>query len=311
MPGGGSQPGRSGSVLDGLLPDTLRIKIVRIRRPVVVSPVVKPHAELAGGAVGYMAVPAHLSSERCVYMSTISNSEAIAAWSTMPTDAIEAYDDQGDFPKRHLMNGNLLRMLGPVDGRKVLDAGSGEGYLSRLLAERGAEVVGVEPAAALLARAQKIEQERRQGIRFEQADLSTLPEVGQPFDAVVCSMVLLAIPAWQSAMAACVGALKPGGRFVFSITHPAFENLYPTWRDHGRYQLDRYLDEYEMPEGCAPDFHRPLSAYINEVVSLGCRVTELCEPRLDPQVARDSGIEAIESYVALPNFLIVSAERDR
>jgi hypothetical protein len=42
----------------------------------------------------------------------MSNSEAIAAWSAMPTDAIEAYDDQGDFPKRHLMNGNLLRMWG-------------------------------------------------------------------------------------------------------------------------------------------------------------------------------------------------------
>ncbi|MGW7684743.1 class I SAM-dependent methyltransferase [Kribbella sp. NPDC054772] len=279
------------------------------RQPVV-SLVMEPHAEL-GEAVGYKADPAYLSSERCVHMSTISNSEAIAAWSAMPSDAIEAYDDQGDFPKRHLMNGNLLRMLGPVDGRKVLDAGSGEGYFSRLLAEGGADVVGVEPATALLARAQKIEQERRQGIRFVQADLSTLPEVGQPFDAVVCSMVLLAIPAWQSAMAACVGALKPGGRFVFSITHPAFENLYPTWRDHGHYQLDRYLDEYEMPEGRAPDFHRPLSAYINEVISLGCRVTELCEPRLDPQVARDSGIDAIESYVALPNFLIVSAERDR
>ena len=49
MPGGGSQPGRSGSVLDGLsLPDTLRIKIVRIPRPLVVSPVMEPHAELAG-----------------------------------------------------------------------------------------------------------------------------------------------------------------------------------------------------------------------------------------------------------------------
>jgi ubiquinone/menaquinone biosynthesis C-methylase UbiE len=243
-------------------------------------------------------------------MSTISNSEAIAAWSAMPADAIEAYDDQGDFPKRHLMNENLLRMLGAVDGRKVLDAGSGEGYLSRLLAEAGADVVGVEPATALLARAQKLEQERRQGIRYVQADLSTLPEVGQPFDAVVCSMVLLAIPAWQSAMAACVSALKPGGRFVFSITHPAFENLYPTWRDHGHYQLDRYLDEYEIPGGLAPDFHRPLSAYINEVAGLGCRLTELREPRLDPQVARASGIDAIESYVVLPNFLIVSAERE-
>ncbi|MFG1909750.1 class I SAM-dependent methyltransferase [Kribbella sp. NPDC048928] len=243
-------------------------------------------------------------------MSTISNSEAIAAWSAMPADAIEAYDDQGDFPKRHLMNGNVLRMLGPLAGRKILDAGSGEGYLSRLLADGGAEVVGVEPATALLARAQNLEQQRCQGIRYVQADLSMLPEVGQPFDAVVCSMVLLAIPDWQSAMAACVNALKPGGRFVFSITHPAFENLYGTWRDHGHYQLDRYLDEYEMPQGHASDFHRPLSTYINELISLGCRVTELCEPRLDPQIAQATGNDALDSYVALPNFLIVSANRD-
>jgi hypothetical protein len=49
MPGGGSQPGRSGSVLDGLsLPDALRIKIMRISRPLVVSPVTEPQAERAG-----------------------------------------------------------------------------------------------------------------------------------------------------------------------------------------------------------------------------------------------------------------------
>lgn len=169
----------------------------------------------------------------------------------------------------------------------------------------------MEPADALLARAQKLEQERGQGIRFVQADLSTLPEVGQPFAAVVCSMVLLAVPAWRAAMAACVGALRPGGRFVFSITHPAFENLYGTWQEHGHYQLDRYLEDYEMPGGFAPDFHRPLSSHIDEAIRLGCRITEVCEPGLDPQVARDSGIDAIESYVALPNFLIIGAERGR
>ncbi|SDT42565.1 class I SAM-dependent methyltransferase [Microlunatus soli] len=243
-------------------------------------------------------------------MSTISNSDAIAAWSAMPADTVESYDAQGDFPKRHLMNEHLLRLLGPLDGRKVLDAGSGEGYFSRLLAERGAEVVGVEPADVLLARAQTIERERGQGITYVRADLSTLPEVGQPFDAVVCSMVLLAVPDLQSAMSACVDAMRPGGRFVFSITHPAFENLYGTWRQHGHYRLDRYLEEYTLPDGYAPDFHRPLSAYLKVLIGLGCRITEVCEPGLDPQVARESGIDAIDAYVALPNFLIIAAERD-
>jgi len=43
--------------------------------------------------------------------------------------------------RRHLLNGVLLRMLGDVNGRRVLDAGCGEGYLSRLLAARGTDLV--------------------------------------------------------------------------------------------------------------------------------------------------------------------------
>jgi 2-polyprenyl-3-methyl-5-hydroxy-6-metoxy-1,4-benzoquinol methylase len=242
-------------------------------------------------------------------MTPISNAEAIAAWSAMPTEAIDALDDQGDFVKRHLLNDNLLRMLGPIEGRRVLDAGCGQGYFSRLLAGRGADVVGVEPADALIQRARAIEDERGQGIRFVQADLSDLPAVGQPFDAVVCSMVLLSVPAWQTAMASCVHALKPGGRFVFSVSHPAFEDLLSSWRANGCYRVDRYLDEYEMPGTHATDFHRPLSAYINQAISLGCRIIEVCEPGLDPRTARDSGIDGIESHVALPAFVIIAGER--
>jgi ubiquinone/menaquinone biosynthesis C-methylase UbiE len=242
--------------------------------------------------------------------TAITNSEAIAAWSAMPAEVINAIDDHGDFVKRHLINDNIFEMLGPVEGRRVLDAGCGQGYFSRLLAERGATVVGIEPADALVERARQIEAKRRQGITFIQADLSDLPEVGQSFDAVVCSMVLLSIPRWQSAMAACARVLRPGGRLVLSISHPAFENLLTTWRRYGDYRLDRYLDCYELPGTYATDFHRPLSAYLNEVIGLGCRILEIREPGMDPQVARDSGIEGIESHVALPAFLIIAAERD-
>jgi len=90
-------------------------------------------------------------------MSKMTNAEAIASWSAMPTAALDSYDDQGDFPKRHLLNNHLLRLLGPVAGRRVLDAGCGQGYLSRLLAGRGATVVGVEPADAMIGRARELE----------------------------------------------------------------------------------------------------------------------------------------------------------
>jgi SAM-dependent methyltransferase len=188
--------------------------------------------------------------------------------------------DDGGFVLRHLANADLLRLLGDVQGKRVLDAGGRDGYLGRMLAAQGAQVVGVDL----------------------RADGS---ELGEPFDAVVCSMVLTALPAWKPAMHTCVEALRPGGRFVFAIVHPAFEELWSTWQEHGEYRIDRYLEQYEIP---GAGFHRPLSAYLNELAALGCRLLEIAEPGLDPDVAA-AGEPALDGYVRLPNFLIVAATR--
>lgn len=240
--------------------------------------------------------------------SAWTNQAAIRKWNDGTSiDALEATAEDGDFSKRHLANPALLRLLGDVAGKRVLDAGSGNGYLSRLLATRGATVVGVEPTARMCGFAREKEAELRQGVTYVQADLTNLPDLGEPFDAVVCSMVLMAIPDWRPAVRACVEALRPGGRFVFAIVHPAFEGLYPTWREHGEYRVDRYLEEYEIAGAYASDFHRPLSAYLNELATLGCTLREIVEPGLDPAVAA-AGDPALESYVKLPNFLVVAAD---
>ena len=251
-------------------------------------------------------------------MASTANETAIEQWNTTATrEAMEETATDGDFCKRHLANPTLLRLLGDVRGRRVLDAGCGNGYFSRMLAERGAQVVGVEPAGSMADFAREKEAELGQGIRYVQADLTELteltqpnqlPALGGPFDAVVCSMVLMAIPDWKPAMRACVELARPGGLFVFGLVHPAFEQLLDTWRQHGAYRVQRYLDEYEIVSPVASDFHRPLSAYLNELASLGCRLREVAEPRLDPAVAAASTAPGIEAYVHLPNFLFVSAE---
>ncbi|WP_243740464.1 class I SAM-dependent methyltransferase [Streptomyces sp. 8K308] len=240
-----------------------------------------------------------------------TNDAAIRRWNTLPREAMEAMEPDGDFAKRHLVNPVLLRMLGDVRGRRVLDAGCGHGYLSRMLADRHARVVGVEPTDGMFTYALEQERALGQGIEYVKADLTRLPDLGAPFDAVVCSMVLQVIPDWKPAMRACVRALRPGGLFVLSVNHPAFEQLLSTWRRHGAYRLDRYLEEYEIALAHASDFHRPISAYLNELAALGCRLRELAEPGLDPAVAREARATTpgIESYVHLPNFMIVAAER--
>jgi SAM-dependent methyltransferase len=190
--------------------------------------------------------------------------------------------DDGGFAEHHLANPVLLRLLGDVRDQRVLHIGSGE-----ILASLGARVVRVEPGAG---------------------ELTALNDLGEPFDAVVCSMVLTATPDWKPAMRACVEALRPGGRFVFAIVHPAFEELGTTWSEHGEYRIDRYLEEYEIPGPAGASFHRPLSAYLNELAALGCHLREVAEPGLDPDVAA-AGEPALDAYVRLPNFLIVAATR--
>jgi 2-polyprenyl-3-methyl-5-hydroxy-6-metoxy-1,4-benzoquinol methylase len=250
-------------------------------------------------------------------MTPWTNQAAIDRWASMPYEALAAMADDGDFSKRHLMNPVLLGMLGDVGGKRVLDAGCGNGYFSRMLARRGARVTGVEPASSLFEFAAGRERAEPLGIRYVQADLCGLDrpgpaaDLGGHFDAVVASMVLPAVPDWASAMRACVHQLRPGGRFIFSVNHPCFEQLAASWREHGAYQVSEYLADYEIELRYATDFHRPLSAYLNEVIGLGCRIAEVAEPGLDPQIAaEDAGgwPDTGHPYVHLPNFLIVAAD---
>ena len=251
-------------------------------------------------------------------MTEWTNERAIARWSQLPRDLLTETAENGDFCKQHLVNPVLLRLLGDVTGRRILDAGCGNGYLSRMLANRGAHVTGAEPAAGLLAFCAELEQAEPLGIAYVQADLGDLPsrtELGE-FDAVVASMVLPAVPDWTSALAGCVSRLRSGGRLIFSLNHPCFEQLAGTWRQHGAYQLTEYLASYAIEQRYATDFHRPLSAYLNETIRLGLRIAEVAEPGLDPAVAAsdpawsagEAGEAGEHPYVHLPNFLIVAAD---
>jgi 2-polyprenyl-3-methyl-5-hydroxy-6-metoxy-1,4-benzoquinol methylase len=127
-------------------------------------------------------------------MTQQTNAAAIASWSTMPQEALGAFDPEGDFGRRTMLNPTIFRLLGDVGGARVMDAGCGQGYLCRLLAGRGASVVGVEPAQALFDYAVAKEHQRHQGIHYVQADLAELPDLGEAFDAVVANVVFEAIP---------------------------------------------------------------------------------------------------------------------
>lgn len=234
--------------------------------------------------------------------------ETIDAYSQLTDEYFDSLGPDGDFGRRELLNPTIFRLLGDVRERTILDAGCGHGYLSRLLTGRGALVVGVEPAAVPFNYATRTEAKERHGITYLQRDLSVLRDIGGPFDAVVANMVLLDIPDWWAALANCVASLEPGGVLVYSLHHPVWiPGQFGTSTERGVVEVRDYLNEHEQPGGHAPNFHRPLSSYINETIRLGCAILELVEPRL-----RRDQIERPEQEILtrIPNYIVISARRE-
>jgi SAM-dependent methyltransferase len=105
----------------------------------------------------------------------------------------------------------MLDLLGDLGGRRVLDAGCGEGYLARVLAASGAQVTGMDISPRLIEQARS--QDPDGAIDYRVADLSRpLPEQAASFDAMASHLVLNDVPDYRGFARTIAGVLRPGGR---------------------------------------------------------------------------------------------------
>jgi SAM-dependent methyltransferase len=101
----------------------------------------------------------------------------------------------------------VIDLLGPQRGERILDLGCGDGALTVVLTEHGADVVGVDASPEMVAAA------RARGLRAEVVDATSLAFDGE-FDAVFSNAVLHWIADLPAVLAGVRAALRPGGRFV-------------------------------------------------------------------------------------------------
>lgn len=95
----------------------------------------------------------------------------------------------------------LADMLGPVQGRRIIDVGTGTGRGAFLLAAAGAHVTGVDASAQMLEIAKQRAEATHATIDFQVGDAHALAFADRSFDIAISLRVLMHTPRWRQCIA--------------------------------------------------------------------------------------------------------------
>jgi SAM-dependent methyltransferase len=187
-------------------------------------------------------------------------------------------------------------LLGEVAGRRVLEVGCGSAPCARWLAKNGAQVVGLDLSAGMLRHA--LDAARKTGISIPlvQADATRLPFADGSFDLACSAFGAVPFVADTAAvMREIARVLRPGGRWVFAVTHP-LRWIFPD--DPGEAGLtvtQSYFDRtpyVEVDSRGNPTYvehHRTLGDRVREIVAAGLTLENLVEPEWPPDLHQNWG----------------------
>jgi SAM-dependent methyltransferase len=251
--------------------------------------------------------------------------ENAAVWTRLARAGYDIYRDYLNTPA-------FFQLLPDVRGLSGLDIGCGEGYNTRLLAQRGASVSAIDIAKTFIRYAAESEKEDRLGIHYTIASAVELPFGNATFDFAVGFMSFMDVPETESVLAEAYRVLKPGGFLQFSIEHPCFAT--PHRRNlrnkegltyaievgdyfrnlHGNIQEWIFgaapLDMRKgLPKFKTPRFTRTISQWLNLLLDTGFVLERLQEPRPTEQAVE--ACPGLQDAQVVAYFLHIRARKPK
>jgi SAM-dependent methyltransferase len=247
----------------------------------------------------------------------VTSSVAGAVWEQL-ADFWDGHMRAGRTWQRTLIAPSVLELLDVRDGDRILELGCGNGELARVLTGHGGQVVATDISERMIELARGY----GESIDYRTVDATDPAQLAQlgdraSFDLAVSSMVVMDMPAIAPLAAATHRLVRPDGRLVISVLHPAFNSghvvrvIEETDDERGVVRTESIRrSTYIRPEtlqGVGVEgqpvaqwyFHRSLQDLLRPFLDCGWVMDGLREPVLD-----GDGL-----FAALPGVLVVSFRR--
>ncbi len=185
---------------------------------------------------------------------------------------------------------NILRLLGPEKGKKIIDLACGQGFFSHAFAAHGATVTGVDISPELIEIARKHAGHTEDFYISSADNLSKFKE--KSFDASACVLAMQNIEKMPQTLKEVGRILKEKGKLVLVLNHPSFRIPGKSawgFDDKANVQyrrVDEYISEsravIDMHPGAEKkdltySFHRPLQAYSKSLANAGFAIARIEE----------------------------------
>ena len=232
-------------------------------------------------------------------MKEMKQDSSTIAWNAMGDEWFELAQT-GESRIRFIMP-NMLRLMGDVRGKSILDLGCGEGGYARELTRRGARLTCADCSRRAIEYAVSLAEKEGLSIAHFVRNSNDLFGIDSAqFDIVLCSMMLMDCEDFDGTLREAHRVLKPGGRLFASVLHPCFDGNHDTGIGRQGEGLDRQVvvmnyfepKEWEAPlwGGTIPVIwrHRTMEDYVKAFIRAGFTIADLNEPRATDEQAKIS-----------------------
>jgi SAM-dependent methyltransferase len=203
-----------------------------------------------------------------------------------------------------------LRLLGPLEGKRVLELGCGGGTMTVAMAKRGARVIAVDESVQQVAHARRLAEREEVRVELHQGDLADLAFVrADTVDVAVSIYALGAVADLDRVFRQVHRVLRPEAPLVISLPHPAFRAMHRTAKPPSlqRSYFDRAPLPWTIGDDSGNDYPLTIGDLFTSLTRANFRVDTVLEPEPTNTGHRSSYWTDVMEVV--PSTLIVRARK--